>query len=212
MKNLFPFIKKEIKIEINNLSISRGNQVLFNNLTSLITNHDIVIVRGDNGIGKTSLLEAISGLLTPSIGGIKIYSSGNKKYSNEIIAYQPSSSYCKPLLTIKEDLSFWANIYSNDKLVDDVIRSVELKNISNLQTQSLSTGQKKRLEIAKVIISQKPVWIFDEPYAGMDNNGVNLIDTILKSHVNRGGIAILASHKQIEKVKLHTQIITMKVA
>jgi len=61
MKNLFPFIKKEIKIEINNLSISRGNQVLFNNLTSLITNHDLVIVRGDNGIGKTSLLEAISG-------------------------------------------------------------------------------------------------------------------------------------------------------
>ena len=55
MKNLFPLIKKEIKIEINGLSVSRGNQLLFENLSSTITNHDIVLVRGDNGIGKTSL-------------------------------------------------------------------------------------------------------------------------------------------------------------
>lgn len=212
MKNLFPLIKKEIKIEINGLSVSRGNQLLFENLSSTITNHDIVLVRGDNGIGKTSLLEAISGLLAYSSGDIKIFISKHRTSSKNLIAYQPSSSYCKTLLTTKEELSFWANIYNNSSVVDDILKFVKLQSAFNLQTQNLSTGQRKRLEIAKVIVTQKPVWIFDEPYAGMDDNGVELIDTVLKDHVSRGGIAILASHKHTKIEKIQTQIITIKQA
>ena len=212
MKNLFPLIKKEIKIEINGLSVSRGNQLLFENLSSTITNHDIVLVRGDNGIGKTSLLEAISGLLAYSSGDIKIFISKHRTSSKNLIAYQPSSSYCKTLLTTKEELNFWANIYNNSSIVDDVLKFVKLQSAFNLQTQNLSTGQRKRLEIAKVIVTQKPVWIFDEPYAGMDDNGVELIDTVLKDHVSRGGIAILASHKHTKIEKIQTQIITIKQA
>jgi heme exporter protein A len=212
MKNLFPLIKKEIKIDINGLSVSRGNQLLFENLSSTITNHDIVLVRGDNGIGKTSLLEAISGLLAYSSGDIKIYISKHRTSFKNLIAYQPSSSYCKTLLTTKEELNFWANIYNNSSVVDDVLKFVKLQSAFNLQTQNLSTGQRKRLEIAKVIVTQKPVWIFDEPYAGMDDNGVELIDTVLKDHVSRGGIAILASHKHTKIEKIQTQIITIKQA
>ena len=212
MKNLFPLIKKEIRIEINDVSVSRGNQLLFKNLTSTITNHDVVIVRGDNGIGKTSLLEAISGLLTYSSGKIKFLISEKRTSFENLIAYQPSSSYCKTLLTINEELTFWANIHNNSSLVDDVLKFVNLQGIFNLQTQNLSTGQRKRLEIAKVIITQKPIWIFDEPYAGMDDNGVELIDTVLKEHVSRGGIVILASHKHTKIEKIQTQIINMKAS
>ena len=210
MKNLFPLIKKEIRIEINGVSVSRGNQLLFKNLTSTITNHDVVIVRGDNGIGKTSLLEAISGLLTYSSGKIKFLISEKRTSFKNLIAYQPSSSYCKTLLTINEELTFWANIHNNSSLVDDVLKFVNLQGVFNLQTQNLSTGQRKRLEIAKVIITKKPIWIFDEPYAGMDDNGVELIDTVLKGHVSRGGIVILASHKHTKIEKIQTQIINMK--
>lgn len=210
MKNLFPLIKKEIRIEINGVSVSRGNQLLFKNLTSTITNHDVVIVRGDNGIGKTSLLEAISGLLTYSSGKIKFLISEKRTSFKNLIAYQPSSSYCKTLLTINEELTFWANINNNSSLVDDALKFVNLQGVFNLQTQSLSTGQRKRLEIAKVIITQKPIWIFDEPYAGMDDNGVELIDTVLKEHVSRGGIVILASHKHTKIENIQTKIINMK--
>ena len=210
MKNLFPLIKKEIRIEINGVSVSRGNQLLFKNLTSTITNHDVVIVRGDNGIGKTSLLEAISGLLTYSSGKIKFLISEKRTSFKNLIAYQPSSSYCKTLLTINEELTFWANIHNNSSLVDDVLKFVNLQGVFNLQTQNLSTGQRKRLEIAKVIITQKPIWIFDEPYAGMDDNGVELIDTVLKEHISRGGIVILASHKHTKIEKIQTKIINMK--
>ena len=115
-------------------------------------------------------------------------------------------------MTIKEELSFWAKIHNNSSLVDDVLRFMKLQGTFNLLTQSLSTGQRKRLEIAKVIITQKPVWIFDEPYAGMDSNGVELIDTVLKDHVSRGGIVILASHKHTKIEKIQTQIITMKAS
>jgi heme exporter protein A len=212
MKNLFPLIKKEIRIEINGVSVSRGNQLLFKNLTSTITNHDVVIVRGDNGIGKTSLLEAISGLLTYSSGKIKFLISEKRTSFKNLIAYQPSSSYCKTLLTINEELTFWANIHNNSSLVDDVLKFVNLQGVFNLQTQNLSTGQRKRLEIAKVIITQKPIWIFDEPYAGMDDNGVELIDTVLKEHISRGGIVILASHKHTKIEKIQTQIINMKAS
>lgn len=212
MKNLFPLIKKEIRIEINDVSVSRGNQLLFKNLTSTITNHDVVIVRGDNGIGKTSLLEAISGLLTYSSGKIKFLISEKRTSFENLIAYQPSSSYCKTLLTINEELTFWANIHKNSSLVDDILKFVNLQGVFNLQTQSLSTGQRKRLEIAKVIITQKPIWIFDEPYAGMDDNGVELIDTVLKEHISRGGIVILASHKHTKIEKIQTQIINMKAS
>lgn len=212
MKNLFPLIKKEIRIEINDVSVSRGNQLLFKNLTSTITNHDVVIVRGDNGIGKTSLLEAISGLLTYSSGKIKFLISEKRSSFKNLIAYQPSSSYCKTLLTINEELTFWANIHNNSSLVDDILKFVNLQGVFNLQTQSLSTGQRKRLEIAKVIITQKPIWIFDEPYAGMDDNGVELIDTVLKEHISRGGIVILASHKHTKIEKIQTQIINMKAS
>ena len=212
MKNLFPLIKKEIKIEINGLSVTRGNQLLFENLSSTITNHNIVLVRGDNGIGKTSLLEAISGLLAYSSGEIKILIAEHRTSFENLIAYQPSSSYCKTLLTTKEELNFWANIYNNSSVVDDVLKFVKLQGTFNLKTQNLSTGQRKRLEIAKVIVTQKPVWIFDEPYAGMDDNGVELIDTVLKDHASRGGIVILASHKHTKIEKIQTQIITMKAS
>jgi heme exporter protein A len=113
-------------------------------------------------------------------------------------------------LTAKEDLAFWAQIYGNLDGLDTVIESVGLKDKRNVSTRGLSAGQLKRLALAKLMLSQKPIWIMDEPDAAMDSVGVKLIDALINQQLARGGSAIIASHNTPRKLGLNTRTLTLK--
>lgn len=212
MTALFPQINEAIRLEVMDITMSRGDNVLFQGLSTTIVSSDILWIQGNNGIGKTTLLEALAGLSRPDTGQLSWMSAGKASSSNQLIAYQPHKSYVKATLSAKEDLQFWARIHKAVNLVDGALDYVGLLDKCDVLTQVLSAGQKRRLALAKLIISQKPIWIMDEPSAAMDIHGIKLIDKIITEHINRGGIAIIASHDSTRKLSAHTRKLTLKAA
>lgn len=212
MTALFPKFETPTRLEATNLTMLRGENTLFEGLSASVSSGDVLWIQGDNGIGKTTLLEALAGLSRPDAGDVSWIDDEEFRSANNIIAYQPHKSFAKATLTAKEDLSFWAQIYGSGALTDEALEIVSLSNRHNVPTQNLSAGQRRRLALAKLIISQKPIWIMDEPSAAMDNCGVALIDSLISQHISRGGIAIIASHDFTRKLSAHTRKLTLRAA
>jgi len=212
MAELFSRINIQSHIKAENLMMSRGGQTLFSGLSTSVKNGDILWVQGENGIGKTTLLGAITGLFRPDNGTMSWSLNAKLCDPSRLIAYQPHQSYAKPSLTTWEDLDFWADIYDTQSLLKPALDKVGLVSKSDVITGALSAGQKRRLALAKLIISQKPVWIMDEPSAAMDKDGAALIDDLIQTHVVRGGAAIIASHSPVRSLSRSTRKLTLKVA
>jgi len=212
MTALFQQIDKPVRLEAVNLSMLRGENVLFEGLSARVNTGDVLWIQGDNGIGKTTLLEAFAGLSRPDAGDVSWIEDEQLSSANRIITYQPHKSFAKAALTTKEDLGFWAKIYGTAALTDTVLEVVGLSNRHNVPSQNLSAGQRRRLALAKLIISQKPIWIMDEPGAAMDIGGIKLIDNLISQHIERGGSAIIASHDSPRKLSTNTRKLTLRAA
>lgn len=212
MTALFPQIDMPTRLKVTNLAMSRGDNTLFQGLSASVETGDVLWVQGDNGIGKTTLLEALAGLSRPKAGDV-IWVEGEQPTSpNQLIAYQPHRSFAKGALTAKEDISFWAKLNGTYALMDTALAYVGLSERHNVPTQNLSAGQRRRLALAKLILSQKPIWILDEPGAAMDKDGNALVDDLITKHIARGGSAIIASHDTTRKLSVNTRKLTLRSA
>lgn len=212
MTALFPQIDKPTRLEATGLTMSRGESTLFEGLSAYVNSGDVLWIQGDNGIGKTTLLGALAGLLRPEDGTVSWLDDNRSSRASSLIAYQPHKSFAKALFSAKEDLFFWGKIYGTSALTDRALDYVCLSGRSRVSTFKLSAGQRRRLALAKLIISQKPIWIMDEPSAAMDSSGIALIDDIISKHVSRGGSAIIASHDAPRKLGAHTRKLTLRAA
>ena len=192
--------------------MSRGETTLFEGLSAHVKSGDVLWIQGDNGIGKTTLLGALAGLLRPDDGNLSWLDDNKASRASSLVAYQPHKSFAKAQLSAKEDLLFWAKIYGTTALTDKALDYSGLSNRYSVSTQNLSAGQRRRLALAKLIISQKPIWIMDEPSAAMDSSGIALIDDIISQHINRGGSAIIASHDAPRKLSTQTRKLTLRAA
>ena len=210
MTALFPQIDKPTRLDVSNLTMSRGHNVLFEGLTASVSSGDVLWIQGDNGIGKTTILEALAGLSRPDAGQITWQQGDSPSSSTQLIAYQSHRSFAKATLTAREDLEFWAKFSQNIGLTENALDAVGLKRRQSVPTQSLSAGQRRRFALAKLIISSKPIWIMDEPNAAMDKDGTILIDELISRHIKRGGSAIIASHGNPRKLGANTRKLSLK--
>ncbi len=198
------------RLKVSDLSISRGGTPLFAGLSTSVSNGDILWIQGDNGIGKTTLLGALAGLNRAETGTVEWSADNQPCEARDICAYQPHKSYAKPSLTAHEDLTFWAKLHGTLSLTHHALEKVSLGPKANVRTQHLSAGQKRRLALAKLIISQKPIWIMDEPAAALDSDGTALIDELVQAHIARGGAAIIASHSGARVLSSATRTLTLR--
>jgi len=201
---------ENVSIHISGIAMSRGGTPLFSDLTTTIKNGDILWIQGDNGIGKTTLLGAVAGLHAIEAGNILWTHSERPCEASNIAAYQPHQSYAKPALTAHEDLNFWTKLYQSPISAEEALDAVGLKTKAKVRTAKLSAGQKRRLALAKLIVSEKPIWILDEPAAAMDQDGLTLIDSLLKGHIARGGSAVIASHGAVRSLSQATRVLTLR--
>ena len=182
-------------LSLENVSVKRGGNLLISNLSLTLSGPNLLWVVGGNGIGKTSLLRSCAGLSRPETGQVSWALGKTAVAAPDIVSFLPSESYAKPGLKAEEDAKFW-----NADLV-----SGEIESCRNTLTQNLSTGQTKRLSFAKLLAERKPIWILDEPLAGLDTSGRDLIATHLQTHVYAGGLALVASHAPITVEDIPTQ-------
>ena len=177
-------------LRIGDLSLSRGGQTLLSGLTVDVAPGETLWLTGPNGSGKTTLLLACAGLVPPD--------SGTIDWSKpDPVAYSAFQGPERDGLTLGEDLAFWQSLSGDPLGLGDRLASVGLHDREATPVTGLSAGQRRRLALARLLGSGKPAWLMDEPFAGLDTDGQALVRSALRDHLERGGIALIASHQPV---------------
>jgi len=166
-------------------------------------------VAGSNGIGKTSLLKCIAGLLHPEYGSVVWNGQNIHKQISAETGYQGHHDGHKANLTVLENLRFWQSVFASTITPEEALEQVGLSAQSYLRAKNLSAGQSRRLSLARLLIKQARLWVLDEPAAAMDIKGRAVIHTLVGVHVASGGCAIIASHTPPEKIGNNTRVLTL---
>ena len=167
------------------LACQRGERLLFSGLSFALQPGDAMQVAGANGIGKSSLIRMIAGLLRPLAGTVECGGA---------VALLDERPALDPHLPLGKALAFWQRIDGGESLP---LGQLGLENLQDVPVRYLSTGQKKRAALARLVGQSAPVWLLDEPLNGLDRAAVGMVETLVAQHCAAGGLALVASHQPI---------------
>jgi heme exporter protein A len=195
-------VKSLSGLEIDNLTLVRGERTLFRSLAFRMDAGQLVSLEGPNGAGKTSLLRAIAGFLAPRSGTIRLHTKDNAIVSGDeeraqFVGWLGHQDGAKPQLTAMEILRFYVRFYGTEANVEGALAAVGLARARDLPLQYLSAGQKRRLALARLTLCARPLWLLDEPLAALDVAGKTLAVDFIAAHCRAGGLAIAATHDQL---------------
>jgi heme exporter protein A len=174
-------------LAVRDLAVARGGIAVLEGLGFDLAPGTALVVRGPNGCGKTTLLRTLAGLQPPLGGTISV--------QPEIMAYASHADGLKPTLTVTENLMFWASVFGTG--APGVAAALGIMNLQGLATrpaQNLSAGQKRRLGLARMALTGRPLWVLDEPTVSLDTSSVALFAAMVRAHLQQGGGAIIATH------------------
>ena len=183
-----------------NLACARGDKRLFDGLNFRVMAGQALAVEGANGAGKTSLLRVIAGFLAPVAGRLIVKAEGRENDDAEergkVIGWLGHQDGLKPQLSVREQLDFFSNLYGHTA-DSTVLEQVGLARQADLPCRYLSAGQKRRLGLARLLASKRPLWLLDEPFAALDSSGQQLVGQLMARHCGAGGLIIAATHEPL---------------
>ena len=185
-----------MRLAVKNLSGERGGELIFSDLSFQVGAGSAVMVTGPNGVGKSTLLRIIGDLLPPSEGTIE-FSGGGEEWPSAGAAahYLGATNAMKPALTVGENLSFWRSFLGEHLCtVDEALEQVGLLDIAQLPFGYLSTGQRRRVAIARLVVCYRPLWLLDEPTSGLDKRSEARFTELMCNHLAGGGLIVAATH------------------
>ena len=179
-----------------NLALKLNNKNIFNEVSFSLLPGSIYILKGPNGSGKTTLLKTIAGLIDNNMDNIFW---NNKKidyeeYYRDIVGYLGHENAIKNDLSVIDNLALWASLKDTYLLIEPSMAHFKLTNIAGEKCKLLSSGWKKRVALARMIVGNTKLWLLDEPEANLDEEGKELLLKLLQVKIASGGIAIIASH------------------
>ncbi|RRY13227.1 heme ABC exporter ATP-binding protein CcmA [Brucella anthropi] len=184
-----------MRLEAENLAGERGGETIFAGLSFALGEGEALVVTGPNGSGKSTLLRIISGLLQPEAGKVELREDGTVFPVRAACHYLGHQNAMKPALSVRENLSFWQKFNGAAQTeIDEALEAVDLPGVEHLPFGYLSTGQKRRVSIAKLLVSHRPLWIVDEPTAGLDKASEARFAELMRGHMRDGGIVVAATH------------------
>ena len=172
-------------LTVTGLACARGGVTVLEGISLTLPAGRALVLRGPNGIGKTTLLRTIAGL-QPAVAGLV-------SLSPESLAYAAHADGLKAALTTRENLAFWAAVHGQGG-VDAALTAMNLSALQDRLAQNLSAGQKRRLGLARLLVTGRPVWLLDEPTVSLDAASVALFADVVRAHLARGGSALIATH------------------
>ena len=172
-------------ISVKSLSVSRGGINLLEGLDIELNSGQAGILRGPNGVGKTTLLRALAGLQPIETGKIQ--------YSIDDVCYSGHADGVKPTLTVRENLEFWADIFGHHS-ISEAAEQFMISDFLDLKVGTLSAGQKRRVGLSRLGLTGRSVWLLDEPTVSLDQTSVSIFENIIKDHLLKNGCALIATH------------------
>ncbi|MBV0934555.1 cytochrome c biogenesis heme-transporting ATPase CcmA [Marinobacterium weihaiense] len=189
-------------LTVKGLFCERDDRVLFSNLNFALHAGEIVQIEGQNGSGKTTLLRILSGLSRHYEGDIcwrgEPVDEVREQYCRELL-YFGHQAGVKAVLTPEENLRWYAALSPsiNAHAIADALWQVGLRGYEDVPCHSLSAGQNRRVSLARLYLSQAPLWILDEPFTAIDKRGVAAKEQLLLQHARRGGSVLLTTHHEL---------------
>jgi heme exporter protein A len=185
-----------MRLIAENLGGERGGEIVFSGVGFELHAGQALIVTGANGSGKSTLLRIVAGLLPAAEGSVRLADAG-EAYPSPASAchYLGHQNAMKTALTVTENLDFWQRFTGEPRLaIGDALDVVGLGGIGHLPYGYLSTGQKRRISIAKLLINHRPIWLLDEPTAGLDKASEERFAALMTAHCAASGIVVAATH------------------
>jgi heme exporter protein A len=182
MQALPPFLAAD------NLACRRGGRLLFRGLSFRLEAGAACHVTGANGAGKTTLLRTLAGLMTPFAGTVR---------REGTLALLDERSGLDPALPLGRALAFWFAL-DRAREPERIMAALRLAELAEVPVRYLSTGQKKRAALARILSQRALVWLLDEPLSGLDGAAQALVARLLREHCAAGGLALVASHQPLD--------------
>ena len=173
------------RLAASDLACRRGDRVLFRGVSFALDPGAALHLAGPNGVGKSSLIRILAGLLRPFAGSVE--REGELALADERLALDGG-------LPLGRALDFWSRFDGSDN-PDRTIAALGLGDLLDVPVRYLSTGQRKRAVLARTVASGAPVWLLDEPLNGLDTASGAAVEALVSAHCKAGGIALIASHQ-----------------
>jgi heme ABC exporter ATP-binding subunit CcmA len=201
-------------IELNDVVAVLGQFPALAGANLQVSRGEIVLLQGPNGAGKTSILRVCAGLLPIERGsgrvlGIDLVTQRDEVRSRVGLLGHSNGLYLD--LTVEQNIRFWASMVNATE--EEIVRAMSLMRIdgrlSSVKTARLSAGQRRRCALASLIVRRAEIWLLDEPHAGLDAQGRDELDSVLRHAVSAGATIVLASHEMERASALATRVVTV---
>ena len=185
---------------INNLSFSRNETKIFENLNLSLSNKKIIQIKGRNGSGKTTFLKVILNILEPNNGEIIWKGKNIKKnifdFYNQTTFIMDNNTSTREL-SVEDNINFWRGLSSsklNNEAIFELLNKLNIEKYYKTKVMYLSSGERKKLELIRLILEQKKLWVLDEPFNHLDDLSVKILNQTFLDHANNDGMILFASH------------------
>jgi len=172
-------------LRVADMGVARGGVPVLDGVSFALDAGEALVLRGPNGIGKTTLLRAVAGL-QPALGG-------RVEAAPESLVYAGHADGIKAALTVTENLRFWAQVFGTGDIAT-ALETFRLGPLEHRQAGALSAGQKRRLGLARLLVTGRAVWLLDEPTVSLDTEAVAMFAGAVRGHLAAGGAALIATH------------------
>ena len=184
------------------LAARRGEDLVFTGVSFELSSGGSLVVTGPNGVGKSTLLRLVAGLLAPHSGTLRLDGGTRGSRLAEHAHYLGHENAMKRELTVGENLQFWQRYMAGERTgpvssVPEATEAVGLAAIAHLPFGYLSAGQQRRMAMAKLLVAHRPIWILDEPTSALDAASEALLAGLLADHCAGGGIVVAATHRPL---------------
>ncbi|MFZ9198515.1 MAG: heme ABC exporter ATP-binding protein CcmA [Paracoccaceae bacterium] len=172
-------------LAVQDLAVARAGVPVLQGVSFALEAGRALVLRGPNGIGKTTLLRTVAGLQPPLEGQVQA--------APDSVTYAAHVDGVKATLTVTENLTFWARVFGTDA-VGAAMDRMALRDLAERRAANLSAGQKRRLGLARLLVSGRAIWVMDEPTVSLDAASVQLFAAVVRDHLADGGAALIATH------------------
>ncbi|HED52339.1 MAG TPA: cytochrome c biogenesis heme-transporting ATPase CcmA [Gammaproteobacteria bacterium] len=188
-------------LEARDLTCIRDDRNLFSELSFTLNTGQVLLVEGRNGSGKTSLLRILCGIRQPDEGYIHWNDGDIYRLAtgyNAVTAWVGHKDGIKLELTAQENLVFARSLGTPSTVeIAEALDAMELGGFDDVSAINLSAGQKRRLALARLLVTRSPLWILDEPFTSLDTHGISLIENMINTHLADGGMLAVTSHHTV---------------
>ncbi len=191
---------RHTRFEGEDLTCIRGDRTVFAGLSFAVAPGEALVLRGPNGSGKSSLLRLAAGLLAPARGALRWHDGAVgdiRDTHNDRLVYVGHHDAVKPVLTVAENLLFWARLQDAQDAVAPALALAGLSELATVPGQFLSAGQRRRLNLARLYLRRAALWLLDEPSVGLDRDSLAALEAGLRDHRAEGGMVMIATHTEI---------------